>query len=45
MKSNIPVAEAIDEEGVLPERVQEALGVKVSLARQSDQPGIGISQA
>ena len=31
---NVPVAEAINEEAVLPERVQEALGQLVGAARE-----------
>ena len=31
---NVPVAEAISDEGVLPERVQEALGQLVGAARE-----------
>ena len=34
MKCNVPVAEAITDEGVLPERVQEALGEMVGAARE-----------
>ena len=34
MKSNVPVAEAINEDAVLPERVQEALGQLVGAAKE-----------
>ena len=34
MKSNVPVAEAINDEAVLPERVQEALGQLVGAAKE-----------
>jgi putative transposase len=34
VKSNVPVAEAITAEGVLPERVQEALGEMLGAARE-----------
>ena len=34
MKCNVPVAEAINDQGVLPERVQEALGQLVGAARE-----------
>jgi putative transposase len=34
VKSNVPVAEAIDHEVVLPERVQEALGELIGAARE-----------
>jgi hypothetical protein len=35
VKCNVPVAEAINEEAVLPERVQEALGELVGAAKDS----------
>ena len=34
MKGNVPVAEAINDEGVLSERVQEGLGQLVGAARE-----------
>ena len=34
MKWNVPVAEASKDEGVLPERVQEALGQLVGAAKE-----------
>ena len=34
MKSNVPVAEAINDEAVLPERLQEALGQLVGAAKE-----------
>jgi hypothetical protein len=34
VKCNVPVAEAINGEGVLPERVQEALGQLIGAARE-----------
>ncbi len=34
MKSNVPVAEAINDEAVLPERVQEALGDLIGAAKE-----------
>ncbi|MGB0091545.1 MAG: hypothetical protein WBP81_03280 [Solirubrobacteraceae bacterium] len=34
MSSNVPVAQATSDEGVLPERVQEALGQLVGAARE-----------
>jgi hypothetical protein len=34
VKSNVPVAEAINDEGVLPERVQESLGQLIGAARE-----------
>jgi hypothetical protein len=47
VKSNVPVAEAINDEGVLPERVQEALGQLVGAAKEgllalSVQVGLGV---
>ena len=47
MKCNVPVAEAINEEAVLPERVQEALGQLVGAAREgllalSVEVGLGV---
>jgi putative transposase len=47
VKSNVPVAEAINGEGVLPERVQEALGQLVGAAKEgllalSVQVGLGV---
>ena len=44
---NVPVAEAINDEGVLPERVQEALGQLVGTARDgllalSVEVGLGV---
>jgi transposase-like protein len=47
VKSNVPVAEAIDEEVVLPERVQEALGELVGAAKEgllalSVEVGLGV---
>jgi hypothetical protein len=47
VKSNVPVAEAIIEEGVLPERVQEALGDLVGAAKEgllalSVEVGLGV---
>ena len=47
MKSNVPVAEAINEEAVLPERVQEALGELVGAAEEgllalSVEVGLGV---
>jgi hypothetical protein len=34
VKCNVPVAEAINDEAVLPERVQEALGQLVGAAKE-----------
>jgi putative transposase len=47
VKSNVPVAEAINEEVVLPERVQEALGELVGAAKEgllalSVEVGLGV---
>jgi hypothetical protein len=47
VKSNVPVAEAINDEAVLPERVQEALGQLVGAAREgllavSVEVGLGV---
>ena len=47
MKCNVPVAEAIDDEAVLPERVREALGELVGAAREgllalSVEVGLGV---
>ena len=47
VKCNVPVAEAINDEGVLPERVQEALGQLVGAARDgllalSVEVGLGV---
>jgi putative transposase len=47
VKSNVPVAEAINEEAVLPERVQEALGELVGAAKEgllalSVEVGLGV---
>ena len=47
MKCNVPVAEAIDDEAVLPERVQEALGELVGAAKEgllalSVEVGLGV---
>jgi putative transposase len=47
VKSNVPVAEAINDEGVLPERVQEALGQLIGAAREgllalSVEVGLGV---
>ena len=47
MKSNVPVAEAINDEAVLPERVQEALGQLIGAAREgllalSVEVGLGV---
>ncbi len=47
MKCNVPVAEAISDEAVLPERVQEALGQLVGAAREgllalSVEVGLGV---
>ena len=47
MKCNVPVAEAIDDEAVLPERVQEALGQLVGAAKEgllalSVEVGLGV---
>ena len=47
MKCNVPVAEAIIEEGLLPERVQEALGQLIGAAREgllalSAEVGLGV---
>ena len=47
MSSNVPVAEATRDEGVLPERVQEALGQLVGAAREgllalSVEVGLGV---
>ena len=47
MKCNVPVAEAINEEVVLPERVQEALGQLVGAAKEgllalSVEVGLGV---
>ena len=49
MKCNVPVAEAISDEAVLPERVQEALGQLVGAAREglfalSVEVGLGVLQ-
>src|ERR1700739_4665647 len=46
-ESNVPVAEAITEKGVLPERVQEALGQLVGAAKEgllalSVEVGLGV---
>ena len=47
MKSNVPVAEAINDEALLPERVQEALGELVGAAKEgllalSVEVGLGV---
>ena len=47
MRCTVPVAEAINEEAVLPERVQEALGELVGAAKQgllslSVEVGLGV---
>jgi putative transposase len=47
VKSNVPVAEAISDEVVLPERVQEALGQLVGAAKEgllalSVEVGLGV---
>jgi len=47
VKSNVPVAEAINDETVLPERVQEALGQLIGVAREgllalSVEVGLGV---
>ena len=47
MKSNVPVAGAIEDEAVLPERVREALGELVGAAREgllalSVEVGLGV---
>ena len=47
MKCNVPVAEAINDEAVLPERVQEALGQLIGAAREgllalSVEVGLGV---
>jgi translation elongation factor EF-4 len=47
VKSNVPVAEAINDEAVLPERVQEALGELVGAAKEgllalSVEVGLGV---
>jgi putative transposase len=47
VKCNVPVAEAINDEGVLPERVQEALGRLIGAAREgllalSVEVGLGV---
>ena len=47
MKGNVPVAEATSDEGVLPERIQEALGQLVGAAKQgllalSVEVGLGV---
>ena len=47
MKCNVPVAEATEGEGVLPERVQEALGELVGAAKEgllalSVEVGLGV---
>ena len=47
MKCNVPVAEAINDEAVLPERVQEALGELVGAAKEgllalSVEVGLGV---
>ena len=47
MECNVPVVEAIDQEAVLPERVQEALGQLVGAAKEgllalSVQVGLGV---
>ena len=47
MKSNVPVAEAINDETVLPERVREALGQLIGVAREgllalSVEVGLGV---
>ena len=44
---NVPVAEAINDEAVLPERVQEALGQLIGAAREgllalSVEVGLGV---
>lgn len=49
MKSNVPVAEAINDEGVFPERVQEALGELLGAAQEgllalSVEVGLGVLQ-
>ena len=47
MKCNVPVAEAINDEAVLPERVQEALGQLLGAAKEgllalSVEVGLGV---
>ena len=47
MKCNVPVAEAINDEAVLPERVQQALGQLVGAAKEgllalSVEVGLGV---
>ena len=47
MKCNVPIAEAINDEAVLPERVQEALGQLVGAAKEgllalSVEVGLGV---
>jgi hypothetical protein len=47
VKSNVPVAEAINEEAVLPERVRDALGELVGAAKEgllalSVEVGLGV---
>ncbi|MBV9002071.1 MAG: IS256 family transposase, partial [Solirubrobacterales bacterium] len=47
MKCNVPVAEATQDEAVLPERVQEALGQLMGAAREgllalSVEVGLGV---
>jgi hypothetical protein len=49
VKSNVPVAEAINGEAVLPERVQEALGELIGAAKEgllalSVEVGLGVLQ-
>jgi hypothetical protein len=50
VKCNVPVAEAIDDETVLPGRVQEALGRLIGAAREgllalSVEVGLGVLRA
>jgi len=47
VKCNVPVVEAINDEGVLPERVQEVLGQLIGAAREgllalSVEVGLGV---
>jgi hypothetical protein len=47
VKCNVPVAQAINDEAVLPERVQEALGQLIGAAREgllalSVEVGLGV---
>ena len=47
MKCNVPIAEAINEKGVLPEQVQEALGQLLGAAKEgllalSVEVGLGV---